>query len=234
MAKAKLEIRQAVSEKGNTFLIYAYFDDKNNNYEYQTYKLVSSIGVAKEFGVSQTEPNRQSKLNAREMCKKLIMKIKTTQSLVLFLLCFFITSVNAQQLTTASGGDASGPGGTVAYSIGQLVYKTNTSSSGSVAQGVEQPYEISIVSGIESTNDLSIKLNAYPNPTIDCLTLFVENSELIMLNFHLFDVNGKLIETKNITKNKETINMVNLPNSTYFLKVFNNKIEIKTFKIIKN
>jgi hypothetical protein len=154
--------------------------------------------------------------------------------LVLFLLCFYITSVNAQQLTTSSGGDASGSGGTVAFSIGQLVYKTNTSSLGSVAQGVEQPYEISIVSGIENKNKVNLNLVAYPNPTADVLTLLIENSDLTMLNFHLFDVNGKIIETKNITKNKETIKMENLPNSTYFLKLFNNKVEIKTFKIIKN
>ena len=191
MAKAKLEIHQAVSEKGNTFLIYAYFDDKNNNYEYQTYKLVPSISVAREFGISQTEPTRQSKLNAREMCKKLIMKIKSTQSLVLFLLCFYITSVNAQQLTTSSGGDASGSGGTVAFSIGQLVYKTNTSSLGSVAQGVEQPYEISIVSGIENKNKVNLNLVAYPNPTADVLTLLIENSDKALFEIDNFSFKKK-------------------------------------------
>ena len=47
-------------------------------------------------------------------------------------------TAQAQQATTATGGNASGSGGTVAYSVGQIVYTTNTGSTGSVAQGMQQ------------------------------------------------------------------------------------------------
>lgn len=66
------------------------------------------------------------------------------KTVALLLLGFGITTAQAQQATTATGGNASGSGGPVAYSVGQVVYTTNTSSNGSVAQGVQQPYEISI------------------------------------------------------------------------------------------
>jgi hypothetical protein len=75
MANPKLETYQ-ISSKNNTYIIYRYFDDKNNNYEYQTYKLVQSKSVAREFGIKDTISGRRSKLNAREMCDKLIQKIK--------------------------------------------------------------------------------------------------------------------------------------------------------------
>ena len=65
-------------------------------------------------------------------------------------------TTQAQEVTTTTGGNASGSGGTVTYSVGQIVYATNTGTNGSVAQGVQQTYEISIVLGIE---DNSIKLN---------------------------------------------------------------------------
>lgn len=147
------------------------------------------------------------------------------------LLIGFSLSAEAQQAATASGGDASGSGGTVAYSVGQVVYTTITGSNGSVAQGVQQPYEISIVLGVEN-HEVNL-IQAYPNPTIDYLTLNVGNSELSSLNFQLYDITGKLIENKKITSSIETIRMENLPSAIYFLKVTNNHKDVKTFKIIK-
>jgi len=45
--------------------------------------------------------------------------------------------VCAQDSTNSSGGNATGSGGTVAYSVGQVVYTTNTGTNGSLAQGVQ-------------------------------------------------------------------------------------------------
>ncbi len=142
-------------------------------------------------------------------------------------------TAQAQQAITATGGDASGSGGTVAYSVGQVVYTTNTGTTGSVAQGVQQPYEISIVLGIDNYS-INLELSAYPNPTTDYLKLNVGKAELSTLNFQLHDISGKLIESKKITSTTETIRMENLPSAPYFLKVTNNNQEVKTFKIIKN
>ena len=142
-------------------------------------------------------------------------------------------TAQAQQATTATGGNASGSGGTVAYSVGQIVYTTNTGTTGSVAQGVQQPYEISDVLGIED-NSIKLELTAYPNPTTNFLTLNVGKAELSTMNFALYDISGKLIESRKIISSSETIAMENLPSVTYFLKVTNNNNEVKTFKIIKN
>ena len=142
-------------------------------------------------------------------------------------------TAQAQQATTATGSDASGSGGTVAYSVGQIVYTTNTGTNGSVAQGVQQPYEISIVLGIDN-HTINLELTAYPNPTTNFLTLNVGNAELSTLNFQLYDILGKLIESRKIISSSETIAIENLPPATYFLKITNNNNEVKPFKIIKN
>jgi len=159
--------------------------------------------------------------------------MKKTKLIIMFSLISAITGIKAQQGFTASGGGASGSGGTAAYSVGQIVYTTNTGAGGSVAQGVQQPYEISIVLGLED-HQISLEMKVYPNPTSDFLILNVGNFELSTLNFELFDVSGKLFESKKITSITETISMENLPSSTYFLKVISNNEEVKTFKIIKN
>lgn len=142
-------------------------------------------------------------------------------------------TAQAQQANTVSGGDASGSGGTAAYSIGQVVYTTSTGTTGSVAQGVQQPFEISVVLGIDN-HSINLELTAYPNPTTNYLTLNVGNSEFSNLNFQLYNISGKLIESRKIICSSETIGLENLPAATYFLKVINNNQEVKTFKIIKN
>lgn len=58
-----------------------------------------------------------------------------------------ITTAYAQQASTASGGNASGSGGSASYSVGQTAY-TVSNGNGSVSQGVQQPFEISIVTDI--------------------------------------------------------------------------------------
>lgn len=92
----------------------------------------------------------------------------------------------AQESVNASGGDATGSGGTVAYSIGQVVYTTNTGSNGSVAQGVQHAYEIFTV-GIKETA-LNISLTIFPNPTTDNLTLQISDYNNEKLSFQLFDI----------------------------------------------
>ncbi len=139
----------------------------------------------------------------------------------------------AQQATTATGGNAAGSGGTVAYSVGQIVYTANSETTGSVAQGVQQAFEISIVMGIEN-HSIQLGLAAYPNPTTNCLTLTVDHADLSALSFQLYDISGRLIESRKIKESTETIGMETLPSASYFLKLTNNNNELKTFKIIKN
>jgi hypothetical protein len=160
-------------------------------------------------------------------------QIKVKVCSVLLLISGF-TGLQAQEAIPASGGDASGSGGSVSYSVGQVVYNTNTGTSGSVAQGVQQPYEISVVSGIEEATSISLICSAYPNPATDFLTLKVENFNKADLSYQLFDVDGKRIENKIIEGNETSIIMSNLAPSTYFLKVIQNNKEVKTFKIVKN
>ena len=145
----------------------------------------------------------------------------------------WVSFAQAQQSANATGGDASGSGGTAAYSVGQIVYTTNTATTGSVAQGVQQPYEISIVSGIDNPT-VNIELSAYPNPTTDYIKLKVEGEKFEDLNYTLVDITGKLIASEKITSSTEIIGMENLASACYLLRVTNNNKELKAFKIIKN
>jgi hypothetical protein len=162
------------------------------------------------------------------------MKYKKLKLSAVLLLGLGHTGLQAQNAVPATGGNASGSGGSVSYSVGQVVYTTNTGSNGSVAQGVQQPFEISVVTGIEEAKGINLSVSAYPNPTTDFLNLKVENYDNTNLSYQLFDISGKLLETKNITGIQTNIVMSNLVPATYFVKVTEGNKEVKTLKIIKN
>ena len=161
------------------------------------------------------------------------MNAKKINVVALFLFGFGLVTAQAQEAVIAAGGDASGSGGTVAYTVGQLVYTTHKGTTGSVAQGVQQAYEISVVSGLKEVKGINLTVSAYPNPTTDFLNLKVENFNNQNLSYQLFDMSGKLLETKKLEGDQTTIGMSNLAHATYFVKVVQNNNEVKTFKIIK-
>lgn len=157
-----------------------------------------------------------------------IIKLKIISFLIIYSSVLY-----AQESSLSSGGEATGTGGSVSYSIGQVVYTTNTGINGSNAQGVQQPYEISIVTSVDELKAINFQCNLYPNPTNNYVQLKIENYKIENLFYHLCDENGKVVENKKILNNETIISMINLAPSTYFLKILNNKKIIKTYKIIK-
>ena len=156
---------------------------------------------------------------------------------ILILLCFGLTGLNAQVAVPAAGGVASGSGGSVTYTVGQIVYTTNAGTAGTLEKGVQHSYEISVVPGLQDDDGMRLICFVYPNPTSDIVKLQIEN-RIENLTYYLYDMNGKLI-LKNKIESKETIiSMGNLIPATYFLKVVQTIPDsliqkIKTFKIIK-
>lgn len=163
------------------------------------------------------------------------MKQKLLKLSAMLLFCLGLTGLQAQESINTTGGNASGSGkSSVSYSVGQLLYKTDSTTFGSMAQGVQQPYEISVVTGIEEAVGIKLSLSAYPNPTTDYLTLEVKDFDLSALYFYLYDMKGKLLQNEKIKSIQTSIDMSNLEPGSYFIKVIRKNKELKTFKIIKN
>jgi hypothetical protein len=185
-------------------------------------------------GTDKQNINDKLKQNINNLKRRTKMKSLRLQLCTVLLLSLGLTGLQAQEVISATGGEASGGGGSVSYSVGQVFYTTSTGTTGSVAQGVQQPYEISVVTEIEQAKDINLMILAYPNPTNDYLMLKVDNYDNKNLLYQLFDISGKLLESKKITSNETQIKMEMLIPSNYFIKVTDKKKEIKTFKIIKN
>ncbi len=161
------------------------------------------------------------------------MRHKKLKLSVVLLLGLGLTVVQAQEAIPASGGNGSGSGGSMSYTVGQVVYSTNTSTDASESQGVQQPFEISIVTGLDDAKDISLEFVVYPNPTSDYVTLKTGGYNVENVKYILYNIGGQILVSNQIEGNETNISMQSYKPSTYFLKVVDNNKVIKTFKIIK-
>lgn len=152
---------------------------------------------------------------------------------VLLFLLFCLPKMMAQQAAVASGGNATGTGGSVSYSIGQVADKTQTGTTGTITQGVQQPFEIVTLSGSEFGN-IRLEAIVFPNPTVSDVTLKISDFDMESLNYQLFDINGRLLSEGKISDATTVFTMEQYTSSVYILKINSNTKELKTFKIIKN
>jgi len=167
------------------------------------------------------------------------MKFKKLKLSAILLLAIGLAELKAQEVLPSAGGDASGAGGSVCYTVGQVVYTTSTGTIGSVSAGVQQPYEISVVTGLKHDIGIKLECNAYPNPTTDFLILHIEGDAQSQYSAFLYNTIGVLLKSIKIEDKETSIDMSNLVIATYYLKIVNttnpsSTKEIKTFKIIKN
>lgn len=150
----------------------------------------------------------------------------------IFAALLFCSNAFGQSNTVASGGDASGSGGSVSYSIGQIDYLTAIGSGGTATQGVQQPYEIFV--GYE---DLSIDLqaNLFPNPAALSVQLQFGNwSDFDSPRFEMTDDRGRLLLSGEIVSSETSISLADLPNAPYFIRLIANETMVKNFKLVKN
>jgi hypothetical protein len=161
------------------------------------------------------------------------MKLKSKILSILFLSFVCITVSHGQQTVPATGGNATGIGGSVSFTVGQIICTTLSGTNGTVTQGVQQPYEISVVTAIENAKGINLECAVYPNPTRGLVKLIIESIDFENLRFRLFDLNGILLQDKKVESRETEISLDNLSSSVYFLKVIKNNLEVKVFKIIK-
>ncbi len=153
----------------------------------------------------------------------------------MFLFCFgstilIGTGLFSQAIVDVAGGQASGSSGKLDYSIGQTVYTNFSSSAGKLNEGVQQTYEIIILSN-ESLDD-GDQATVFPNPASESVVVKMKNPGDAD-RFELLNANGKVVRTEKITATETTLNIQNYSEPLFFLRVYDNTKKCKTFKLIK-
>ncbi len=140
--------------------------------------------------------------------------------------------MQAQESTLASGGDASGMGGHVAYSVGQLVYRTHADLAGMVSQGMQQVYEVIAVDSLGRNPEISISI--FPNPTSNDITLRILDFKGEKLFYQLLDAQGNLTRQGQLMSRETQISTSTLPASLYLVHIVDEKNRgVRSYRIIK-
>lgn len=153
--------------------------------------------------------------------------------ILLVILLFTMVSSYAQEAVLPAGGDGSGSGGSVAYSVGQILYTGSSGVSNEQVHGVQQPYEISVINGLDKHKEIGLSLSTYPNPVSDHLILKVESLIWKDLNFQMYSSEGRMLSSDKLLNSETNIDMSTLAPGLYLLKVSLDEEPVKTFKIIK-
>ena len=143
----------------------------------------------------------------------------------------------AQSAIVPLGGDTQSNSGSVSYTVGQIAVESAANSNGSVtiAEGVQQPYEIMTV-GVDEYPQIALNAVVYPNPTDNLAQLRLNGFEIPAdgLRAILYDGNGKQLQSLMVTDDLTAFQIGQYATGTYYLELRDGKRVLKTFKIVRS
>jgi hypothetical protein len=163
-------------------------------------------------------------------------KIEIMKPLFLSLLLFATMVAGAQeisnQVVSNAGGEFNNSGISMSWTLGEGVIETFSSDEFVLTQGFQQS-TFTVTRIDEIVSDL-FSVEVFPNPVTDYLNISF-SGEVNDAQLSLYDINGKLIMEQPINESESTVNLSDLPEATYFLKLISsNGKESANFKIVKN
>jgi len=137
----------------------------------------------------------------------------------------------SQQNTVSTGGDASGSGGSVSFTVGQIDYTNASGSDGSSNEGVQQPFEF--YDPDAALQGLGFNASLYPNPTAESVILKFDQVPEDM-SFQLLDAQGKLVSSGVILTSETLLDMHSQATGVYHLQLLQPNSPTTSIKIVKN
>jgi hypothetical protein len=150
--------------------------------------------------------------------------------------CLFVlltVPVLAQQAVLPASSNATGTGGSASYSVGQTTFKTQDSQAGTVTQGVQQPYEILFMTGVDDKKAASLTCKVYPNPVAAELTLKIEAPVPDDMNYEVRNELGAIVGAGKAGSEETVITVSGLPAGMYVVILREKNEQKTTWKVIK-
>ena len=150
---------------------------------------------------------------------------------VIFFLATSISGVLAQNATVTTGGTATGTGGTLTYTVGQIADQKMDGNGQYIIEGVQQPYEIQTV-GVDNYPGISLEAIVYPNPTVGNVSLKITGMDVVG-EVKVFDINGRYLFSREIEGELTDIPLSSFAQGTYLVNVYDKQQMLKSFKVVK-
>lgn len=151
----------------------------------------------------------------------------------LLILVFFIATLtnssSGQEVITTAGDYDITTTGSLSWTLGEVITETYSNGLNTLTQGFNQS-QLSATATYELPG-LNFKLKAFPNPTSDFI--IIETDRVQKMDYHIYNQQGKLILQSELTGLQTKIDFQELVPAIYIIKIFENKIPLKQFKIVK-
>lgn len=135
-----------------------------------------------------------------------------------------------QQATVAGGGDGSGSGGSISFSVGQVGYLFTASPAGGLSAGVQQTYPELDISVGEIVESYAMRL--YPNPTrtYTILELPVDGAAW---RAELCDARGRTVAEFAGLSEANNLDLSAVSSGMYHLRIYRNASYAGHFKVMR-
>lgn len=144
----------------------------------------------------------------------------------------FTVISESQEVVAPAGNHFANEEIQISWTLGEPVIETISNGQAHLTQGFHQP--ILIITALAEIPDISISILAYPNPTSNYLNVKINKLPGAKLYYILYNIEGKILQTKPLISDVTEIPMNNYVSATYFLKISNKNKCLKIFKIVKN
>lgn len=149
---------------------------------------------------------------------------------------FGFENVNAQsigpEVIGSSGTYATSAGGSMSWTIGEVMTETYSASGNYFTQGFHQPDS---TFGIGMSTPVAENFSMYPNPVVDNLLVDFSTGSGDHL-IEIFDMQGQLLRTEFVPANESHFNFSfgGFENGVYLLNIINTETNTKSsYRIIK-
>ena len=147
-----------------------------------------------------------------------------------FILLFISQISFSQNSLVSGGGEGSGSGGSVSFSMGQVGFQPFENSLLKISPGVQQPFELFLLSFDEAMYS-SDKFKAFPNPAYELINL--ETPLTGEINFLVFDEQGKSVASGKSNESTFSFHCKNLPSGIYTMSLDNTSGNPTIIKFVK-
>lgn len=124
---------------------------------------------------------------------------------------------NSSELITTAGGIFKTNQIELSWSIGEVVLESFTNPYNLFLQGFQQPLQRPYTGLVELPES---PISVYPNPMINFFNIYVENKSNSIISFTIYDIQGKIIMKKDNFEVKNSVDVQQLVNGLYLLKLF--------------
>lgn len=145
-------------------------------------------------------------------------------------------NIEIKRTVIASAGDYledNDSGLSICWTMGEVAIETleSTNSTIILTQGFQQPDDF--FTNITEINLEDLGINVFPNPASHTVTIEIETLVNSKLEVHLTNIQGELLQTHTLNKQKQQIDFSLLPDAPYYLVFFDKNRRMASLQVLK-